>query len=98
MLTAPAPGAPQRTNSFPAAVAVSPDHRYAALLNDGYGTQEALARQSISIVDLSNNQVSDYPDHRFGESAHQSLFLGLTLVQMENTCTPQLVQLVTLPA
>ena len=78
MLTAPAPGAPQRTNSFPAAVAVSPDHRYAALLNDGYGTQEALARQSISIVDLSNNQVSDYPDDRFGESAHQSLFLGLT--------------------
>jgi len=73
----PAPGTPQRTNSFPTAIAVSPDQRYIALLNDGYGTQEALARQSISVVDLSNNQLTDFPDPRFGEDAHQSLFLGL---------------------
>ena len=77
MLTLPAPGTPQLTNSFPAAIAVSPDQRYVALLNDGYGTQEALARQSISVIDLSNNQLTDFPDPRFGEDAHQSMFLGL---------------------
>jgi len=77
MLMLPAPGTPQRTNSFPTAIAVSPDQRYIALLNDGYGTQEALARQSISVVDLSNNRLTDFPDPRFGEDAHQSLFLGL---------------------
>ena len=51
-------------NSFPTAIAVSPDQRYIALLNDGYGTQEAFAGQSNSIVDLSNNQltISRTPD------------------------------------
>ena len=76
-LTSPAPGAPQKTNSFTATIALSPDHHYAALLNDGYGTQEALARQSISILNLTSNQLTDFPDDRFAEEAHQSLFLGL---------------------
>ena len=40
-LTLPVPGYLARTNSFPATIAVSPDHRYAALLNMGYGTQES---------------------------------------------------------
>jgi DNA-binding beta-propeller fold protein YncE len=76
-LTIPAPGRMAGTNSFPAAIALSPDGRYAALLNDGYGTQETLATQSIAILDLKTNQLSDYPDKRFGENAHQSYFLGL---------------------
>ncbi|MGC1370503.1 MAG: phosphoesterase, partial [Candidatus Sulfotelmatobacter sp.] len=76
-LTSPSPGHIARTNSFPATVAVSPDGRYAALLNDGYGTQETLGTQSISVLDLKSNQLSDFPDKRFGEDAHQSYFLGL---------------------
>ena len=48
-LTVPVPGYLARTNSFPATIAVSPDGRYAALLNQGYGTQESGARQSILI-------------------------------------------------
>ena len=76
-LTIPAPGRIASTNSFPATIALSPDGRYAALLNDGYGTQETLAMQSIAIVDLKTNQVADYPDKRFGEDVHQSYFLGL---------------------
>ena len=76
-LTVPAPGRIGSTNSFPATIALSPDGRYAALLNDGYGTQETVATQSIAVLDLKTNHLADYPDKRFGEEAHQSYFLGL---------------------
>jgi DNA-binding beta-propeller fold protein YncE len=77
ILTSPVPGRIGSTNSFPATIALSPDGRYAALLNDGYGTQETMAMQSIAVLDLKTNQLSDYPDKRFGEEVHQSYFLGL---------------------
>ncbi len=77
MLTVPAPGRIGSTNSFPATIALSPDGRYAALLNDGYGTQETLAMQSIAVLDLKTNQLTDYPDKRFSDHALQSYFLGL---------------------
>jgi DNA-binding beta-propeller fold protein YncE len=78
-LTVPAPGRIGATNSFPATITISPDGRYAALLNDGYGTQESMATQSIAVVDLKTNRISDYPDKRFSEEerVHQSYFLGL---------------------
>ena len=78
-LTLPVPGYLARTNSFPATIALSPDGRYAALLNQGYGTQESGARQSIAILDLSNNQLHDFPDDRLSDeySTHQSYFIGL---------------------
>ncbi|MFY9949400.1 MAG: phosphoesterase, partial [Candidatus Sulfotelmatobacter sp.] len=76
-LTVPAPGRIGSTNSFPATIAISPNGRYAALLNDGYGTQETLGTQSIAVLDLKTNRLADYPDKRFGENAHQSYFLGL---------------------
>ena len=76
-LTLPVPGYLGRTNSFPATMVVSPDGRYAALLNQGFGTQESGGRQSIAILDLSNNQLRDFPDDRLGEDAHQSYFIGL---------------------
>ena len=77
MLTAPSPGRIGSTNSFPATIVLSPDGRYAALLNDGYGTQETLAQQSISVLDLQSNQIADYPDARFASDSHQSYFIGL---------------------
>ena len=78
-LTLPVPGYLARTNSFPATIALSPDGRYAALLNQGYGTQESGARQSIAILDLSNNQLHDFPDDRLSDdySTRQSYFIGL---------------------
>jgi DNA-binding beta-propeller fold protein YncE len=78
-LTVPVPGYLARTNSFPATIALSPDGRYAALLNQGYGTQEAGARQSIAILDLSNNELHDFPDDRLSDdySTRQSYFIGL---------------------
>ncbi len=79
-LTLPVPGYVARTNSFPATIALSPDGRYAALLNEGYGTQETGARQSIAILDLSNNELRDFPDDRLSDdySTRQSYFIGLT--------------------
>ncbi|MGB9364010.1 MAG: phosphoesterase, partial [Candidatus Sulfotelmatobacter sp.] len=77
ILTIPAAGRIGSTNSFPATIAISPDGQYAALLNDGYGTQETTATQSIAVLDLKTNRIADYPDQRFGEQVHQSYFLGL---------------------
>jgi len=77
MLTVPAPGRIGTTNSFPATMVLSPDGRYAALLDDGYGTQETLAHQSISVLDLKSNKIVEYPDARLSDESHQSYFLGL---------------------
>src|SRR5271169_5095986 len=60
-ITVPVPGFIARTNSYPATIALSPDGRYAALLNQGYGTQQSRVRQSIAILDLSNNLLRDFP-------------------------------------
>jgi len=65
------------TNSFPVTIVTSPDGNYVALLNFGYGTQNARAHQSIAVLNLKTNQLTDFPDLRLGEEAHQSYFLGL---------------------
>lgn len=70
-------GKPQRTNSFPVTIALNPDGRYAALLNNGYGTAESDYQESIAVLDLNSNQISDFPDSRLGKGAHQTYFLGL---------------------
>ncbi|HEV2176036.1 MAG TPA: phosphoesterase [Terriglobia bacterium] len=77
LLVTPAPGNPQKLNSFPTAVALSPDGRYLAVLNNGYGTADSGYDQSIAVLDLSSNRLSDYPDPRLGKSARQTYFLGL---------------------
>jgi DNA-binding beta-propeller fold protein YncE len=77
MLTVPSPGRIGSTNSFPATMVVSPDGSYAALLNDGYGTQETLAHQSISVLNLKTNRIAEFPDARLSDESHQSYFIGL---------------------
>ena len=76
-LSIPLPGVLGSLNGFAAAMAVSPDGRYAAILNDGYGTQLNQAHQSIAILDLRNNQLTDFPEDRLAQEAHQSYFVGL---------------------
>jgi DNA-binding beta-propeller fold protein YncE len=77
ILLSPVPGHPQQTNSFPTALALSPDGRYVALLNNGRGVEESGYQQSIAIVDLANQQVHDFPDPRLIVGAKQTYFLGL---------------------
>src|SRR5713101_1344665 len=77
VLTTPVLGRIQSVNSFRSTFALSPNGRYAALLNDGYGTQKSQGRQSIAILDLNSDELKDFPDSRFSTDAHQSYFLGL---------------------
>ncbi len=73
----PAPGNPQRSNSLPTALAVSPDGRYVAVLNAGYGTRESGNAQSIAILDLSTGKLTDFPDLRLKPGLHQDYSWGL---------------------
>ncbi len=73
----PVPGGSQRTNSFPTAIALSPDGKFLAILNNGRGTAESKFQQSIALLDLTSNQVRDFPDSRLGLNARQTYFLGL---------------------
>ena len=76
-LLLPAPGAPQRTNSLPTAIALSPDGKYLAILNNGYGAAESKFQQSIAWLELEHNQLHDFPDSRLALNAKQTYFLGL---------------------
>jgi DNA-binding beta-propeller fold protein YncE len=81
MLLLPAPGHPQPTNTFPTADALSPDGRYLAILNNGYGTEESDFQQSIAILNLATHKVADFPDSRLGQRAGQTYYLGLAFSQ-----------------
>jgi DNA-binding beta-propeller fold protein YncE len=76
-LLPPLPGSPRPLNGFPVAVALSPDGRYAAMLNDGYGSAESGFRQSLAVLDLETDRLTDFPDARLGRGSRQSYFLGL---------------------
>ena len=76
-LVEPVPGSPQRTNSLPVTMALSPNGKYLALLNNGYGVAESSFRQSIAILDVTSNKLSDFPDSRLATEARQSYFVGL---------------------
>jgi YVTN family beta-propeller protein len=76
-LLLPAPAPTQRTNSLPTAAALSPDGKYLAILNNGFGTEESDYQQSIAVYDLASNRVTDFPDERLAHNSHQDYFLGL---------------------
>ena len=71
------PGHPQRLNSLPSSMAVSPDHRYVVTANDGYGTFESKYEQSIAVFDTQSGTLIDFPDDRTSASAKQTLYSGL---------------------
>ena len=76
-LQLPMIGEPQPTNSLPTAVALSPDGKYLAILNNGYGAADSNFHQSIAVLDLVTNQLRDFPDARLALEAAQTYFLGL---------------------
>ena len=71
------PGHPQRTNSLPISMAVSPDGRYVVTVNAGYGTFESQYDQSFSVLDTETGALGDFPDARTSLHSHQTLYSGL---------------------
>jgi DNA-binding beta-propeller fold protein YncE len=76
-LLASVPGTPRVTNSFPGTMAVSPDRKYIAVLNNGWGTTASGYQQSIAILNVATNELKDFPDSRLGPNARQTYFYGL---------------------
>ncbi len=77
-LIVPAPGNPQPVDSFPVTAVLSPDGKYLALLNSGFGTQAGNLRQGITVIDTATNKSQFFPDDRLGKQATQTYFIGLT--------------------
>jgi len=72
------PGHPQRLNSLPMSMAVSPDGRYVVTVNAGYGTYESKYEQSLAVLDTRTGVLGDFPDARtLAQAARQTLYSGL---------------------
>src|SRR5579863_2794703 len=54
------PGHPQKLNSLPISMAVSPDARYVVTVNAGYGTYESQYDQSLSVLDTQTGVLADF--------------------------------------
>src|SRR5271154_2590992 len=73
----PVPGSPQRLNSLPMSMAISPDARYVVTVNAGYGTFESNYMQSLAVLDTRTGTVADFPDADTSARAKQTLYSGL---------------------
>ena len=71
------PGHPQRLNSLPMSMAISPDGRYVVTVNAGYGTYESRYDQSLAAFDTQSGALADFPDARTAVRARQTLFSGV---------------------
>ncbi|HZY61573.1 MAG TPA: bifunctional YncE family protein/alkaline phosphatase family protein [Edaphobacter sp.] len=80
-ISQPVPGSPQRLNSLPISMAVSPDGRYVVTVNAGYGTYESGYMQSLAVMDTQAGTITDFPDDRTLVGAHQTLYSGLAFSQ-----------------
>src|SRR5262249_29886201 len=71
------PGHPQATNNLPTVLAISPDKRYVAVLNNGYGSYSSDQKQSIAILDVSSNRLTDFPESLMASGGAQTFFHGM---------------------
>lgn len=71
------PGSPQQLNSLPMTAAWSPDHRWLALVNAGYGTVESNYDESIAILDTQTGKLQDFPVSLTDARSPQSLYSGI---------------------
>ena len=91
------PGKPERLNSLPMTMAVSPDGRYVVTVNAGYGTAESNYDQSLAVLDTQTGKLEDFPDARTVVGAKQTLYAGLAFsrdgahlyASMGSTTTPE---------
>ncbi len=71
------PGSPQRVNSLPMTMAVSPDGHWVVTVNAGYGTFESKYEQSLAVMDTRTGKVADFPDDRTVQRGEETLYSGL---------------------
>jgi DNA-binding beta-propeller fold protein YncE len=70
------PGAPQRVNAMPAAVAVTADGSRIAFVHTAYGADANQTLQSITIVDKATGGVSEYNEAKLKLRAKQTFSFG----------------------
>src|ERR1700722_17902218 len=73
----PVPGSPQRLNSLPMSMVMSPDGRYVVTANAGYGTFESNYMQYLAVMNVRRGTVADFPDADTGTRAKHTLYSGL---------------------
>ncbi|MFP5206783.1 MAG: phosphoesterase, partial [Acidobacteriota bacterium] len=71
------PGHPQRLNSLPISMAVSPGGRFLVTVNAGFGTFESKYEQSLAVLDTRTGALRDFPDARTHPRLPESLYSGL---------------------
>src|ERR1035438_5409163 len=72
------PGHPQRLNSLPMSMAISPDGRYVVTVNAGFGTFESKYEQSLAVLNTQTGALVDFPDDRtVPRTDKQTLYSGL---------------------
>ena len=71
------PGRPQRLNSLPITMAVSPGGRYVVTVNAGFGTFESNYDQSLAVLDTQTGKLVDFPETRTLVRSRQTLYSGL---------------------
>jgi DNA-binding beta-propeller fold protein YncE len=76
-LIEPVPGSPQKINSLPMSIAISPDQRYVVTVNAGFGTAESNYDQSLAVLDTQTGKISDFPEARTLIRMKQTLYSGL---------------------
>ena len=66
------PGNPRPINNLPTAIALSPDGRFAVLLHSGFGPYTSGEKQSLSVLNLETDELTDWPDDRLGSKARHT--------------------------
>src|SRR5882724_11807944 len=83
----PVPGSPQRLNSLPMSMAVSPDARYVVTVNAGYGTFESNYMQSLAVLDTQTGAVADFPEAERKNARSRHCTRGLLSAGTEDIST-----------
>src|SRR5262249_35962220 len=71
------PGHPRPINNLPTVAALSPDGKFAVFLHSAYASYTYGEKQSVNLVSLETNEITDFPEDRLPHDAHQTFFLGL---------------------